>query len=37
MAVFWVVTPCSLVEVYECFRGICCLQHQGDDGGCKYL
>jgi hypothetical protein len=21
MAVFWVVTPCSLVEVYQCFRG----------------
>jgi hypothetical protein len=22
MAVFWVVTPCSLVEVYQLFRGI---------------
>jgi hypothetical protein len=21
MAVFWVVAPCSLVEVYRCFRG----------------
>jgi hypothetical protein len=24
MAVFWVVVPCSLVEVYR-FRGPCCL------------
>jgi hypothetical protein len=31
MAVFWVVAPCSLVEVYRRFRGACCLQHQGDD------
>jgi hypothetical protein len=30
MAVFWVVTPCSLVEVYQRFRGPCCLHHQGD-------
>jgi hypothetical protein len=29
MAVFWVVAPCSLVEVYQCFRGPCCLHHQG--------
>jgi hypothetical protein len=28
MAVFWVVAPCSLVEVYQCFRCPCCL-HQG--------
>jgi hypothetical protein len=28
MAVFWVVAPCSLVEVYQCFRGPCCLHHQ---------
>jgi hypothetical protein len=27
MAVFWVVAPCSLVEVYRCFRGACCLHH----------
>jgi hypothetical protein len=27
MAAFWVVTPCSLVEVY---RRSCCLHHQGD-------
>jgi hypothetical protein len=31
MAVFWVVAPCSLVEVYQCFRGPCCLHHQGDE------
>jgi hypothetical protein len=28
MTVFWVVAPCSLVEVYRRFTGICCLQHQ---------
>jgi hypothetical protein len=30
IAVFWVVAPCSLVEVYRRFRGILCLHHQGD-------
>jgi hypothetical protein len=25
MAVFWVVAPCSLVEVYRRFRATCCL------------
>jgi hypothetical protein len=30
MAVFWVVEPCSLVKVYQRFRGPCCLHHQGD-------
>jgi hypothetical protein len=25
VAVFWVVAPCSLVEVYQRFRGPCCL------------
>jgi hypothetical protein len=25
MAVFWDVAQCSLVEVYRCFRGACCL------------
>jgi hypothetical protein len=30
IAVFWVVAPCSLVEVYQRFRGPCCLHHQGD-------
>jgi hypothetical protein len=29
MAVFWVVAPRSLVEVYR-FRGPDCLHHQGD-------
>jgi hypothetical protein len=29
-AVFWVVAPRSLVEVYRHFRGACCLHHQGD-------
>jgi hypothetical protein len=28
MDVFWVVEPCSLVEVYHRFRGTCCLHHQ---------
>jgi hypothetical protein len=32
MAVFWVVEPYSLIEVYHRFRGPCCLHHQGDDG-----
>jgi hypothetical protein len=31
MAVFWVVALCSLVEVYQRFRGPCCLHHQGDE------
>jgi hypothetical protein len=31
MAVVWVVAPCSLVEVYQRFRGPYCLHHQGDD------
>jgi hypothetical protein len=30
MAFFWVVAPCSLVEVYQRFRGPCCLHHQSD-------
>jgi hypothetical protein len=30
MAVFWVVAPCSLVEVYRRFRGAYCLHHQGE-------
>jgi hypothetical protein len=29
MAVFWIVAPCSLVEVYHRFRGPCCLHYQG--------
>jgi hypothetical protein len=31
MVVFWVVAPCSLVEVYQRFGGPCCLHHQGDE------
>jgi hypothetical protein len=31
MAVFWVAAPCSLVEVYQRFRGPCCLHHQSDE------
>jgi hypothetical protein len=30
MTVFWVVAPCSLVEVYRRFRGASCFHHQGD-------
>jgi hypothetical protein len=30
MVVFWVVAPCSLVNLYRRFRGSCCLHHQGD-------
>jgi hypothetical protein len=30
MAIFWVVAACSLVEVYQRFRGPCCLHHQGE-------
>jgi hypothetical protein len=36
MAVFWIVVPCSLVEVYQCFRGACYFHHHGNhlvDGG----
>jgi hypothetical protein len=28
MAVFCVVALCSLVENYQCFRGICCVHHE---------
>jgi hypothetical protein len=31
MAVFWVLAPCNLEDVYQRFRGACCLHHQGDD------
>jgi hypothetical protein len=41
MTVFWVVAPCSLVEIYRRFRGACCLHHLGDEGpddrGSKHL
>jgi hypothetical protein len=29
IAVFWVVAPCSLVEVFQRFSGPCCLHYQG--------
>jgi hypothetical protein len=37
--VFWVVAPCSLVEVYWRFSGAFCLHHQDDpdDGGSKQI
>jgi hypothetical protein len=36
MAVFWVVAPCRLVEVYQRFKGPC-SGHRPDDGGSKDL
>jgi hypothetical protein len=36
LAVFWVVAPCSLVEIYQRFRGPCC-DDRLDDGGIKDL
>jgi hypothetical protein len=39
VAVFWVVAPCSLVEVYQCFRDACCLHRQSSEHveGSKHL
>jgi hypothetical protein len=37
MAVFWDAAPRSLVEIYQHFRGPCCLHHQDDDGDRKDL
>jgi hypothetical protein len=34
---FWDVAPCSLVEVYQRFRGACWLYRQGYDWGSKHL
>jgi hypothetical protein len=31
--VLWVVTPCSIVVGYQCFRVPCYLHFQGEDGG----
>jgi hypothetical protein len=31
MPLLWLVSPCSLVEVYRCFRGACYLHRQGDE------
>jgi hypothetical protein len=28
MAAFWVVAPCTFIEVYRRFRGLRCLHHQ---------
>jgi hypothetical protein len=28
MAVFWVIAPCSLIEIYRRFKGACYLHHQ---------
>jgi hypothetical protein len=43
-AVFWVVAPCSVVEISRHFRFSCCLHHhhgddddRPDDGGSKDL
>jgi hypothetical protein len=30
MAAFWVIAQFSVVDVYRCFRGACCLHYQGD-------
>jgi hypothetical protein len=30
LAVFWVVVPCNLVEVYRRFSGSFCLHQRGD-------
>jgi hypothetical protein len=40
MAVFWVVAPCCVVDVYQRFRGPCCLHHhtnRSEDGDSKDL
>jgi hypothetical protein len=29
MTAFWDIAPCSLAEVYRCFRDAYCLHHQG--------
>jgi hypothetical protein len=36
MAVFWVVALCSLVEVYWCFRGACCIYHEDEEAASTF-
>jgi hypothetical protein len=31
VAVICVVVPFGLMDLYQCFRGACCLHHKGDD------
>jgi hypothetical protein len=31
MTSFWDIASCSLVEIYERFKGNYCFHHQGDD------
>jgi hypothetical protein len=31
IAVFWVLTCCKLIQVYQFFRGPYCFHHQGDE------
>jgi hypothetical protein len=33
MLVFWVETPCELVDIYQRFRRTYCLYLQPEDGG----
>jgi hypothetical protein len=40
MTIFWDYASCTLVEIYQCFRGAHCLSYEGDctdDGGSKLL
>jgi hypothetical protein len=37
MTAFWYVAPCSLAEIYQCFRGAYCVNHHGDDEGSKHF
>jgi hypothetical protein len=37
MAVFWVVAPCCLVDVYQRLRGACWRDRRSDSGGSKHL
>jgi len=33
VTVFWIVTPCSNVAGYQCFRASCCLHLEPEDRG----